>query len=360
MSNLTGTSSFPSATPCTLYPRPSILTGIPDHTLGVVLPTLVYVAGSIVFYIFNELELFSSYRIHPFKDELHRNRVSRLSCLLNVIRYHVIQIGIGFLLTYNDEPELVEVGGCEIYQWTLRVRKCFMAIPWALTLSGLDTQRLASIFHKTPLLSHFLENGQNILSNPIFTAMEWNLARLIVSLIIPAVQFLVYLAVVDTWIYFLHRLCHVNKTLYRIVHAQHHQLYVPYAYGAVYAHWLETIFLDILSFVLANTIAGTSVRQGMIFSSLTTLKTIGDHCGYVFPKDPFGWINGNNAKFHDLHHQSWGLKHNFSTYTVFWDKLLGTEWTDVPGADMRYSRTHESAQARREKDEVTVAHTKVD
>lgn len=93
-----------------------------------------------------------------------------------------------------------------------------------------------------------------------------------------------------------------------VVHAQHHQLYVPYAYGAVYAHWLETIFLDVLSFVLANTIAGISVRQGMVLSSLATLKTISDHCGYVFTQDPLGWINGNDAKFHDLHHQTWGLK----------------------------------------------------
>ncbi|KAI9642956.1 Sphingolipid C4-hydroxylase sur2 [Ciborinia camelliae] len=322
MSNLMNTSSFPPAPSCTLHPRSSILPGIPDHTLGVVLPTLVYIAGSVVFYIFNELELFSNYRIHPFKDDLHRNRVSRLGCLLNVIRYHVMQIGIGLLLTYNNKPELVEMGGCEMYQWARRVRKCFMVVPWTLTLLGLDTQGLMSTFRKTPLLSHILANSQDMLSSPNFTAIEWNLAR--------------------------------------IVHAQHHQLYVPYAYGAVYTHWLETIFLDVLSFILASTIAGISVRQGMIFSSLATLKTITDHCGYVFPQDPFGWINDNNAKFHDLHHQSWGLKYNFSTYTVFWDKLLGTQWTDVQGADMRYSRTHELVKARMEVDEVTVAHRKVE
>lgn len=66
--------------------------------------------------------------------------------------------------------------------------------------------------------------------------------------------------------------------------------------------------MDILSFTLANAISGISVRQGMIVTSLATLKTISDHCNFVFPWDPFGYINGNNAAFHDLHHQSWGLK----------------------------------------------------
>ncbi|TGO57165.1 hypothetical protein BOTNAR_0207g00180 [Botryotinia narcissicola] len=359
MSNFTDTSTFSPAPSCALHSRSPLLSGISDHTLGVILPTFVYIIGSLVFYIVNELVLFSIYRIHPPKEELHRNRVSRLGCLLVVVRYHVIQIVIGILLTYNNRPELVEIGGCETYQWVRRVRKCLTAIPCALTLLGLDIQGLMSKFSKIPLLSHISATSPEILSSPTFTAVEWNLARIIVSFAIPAIQFFVYLAVVDTWIYFLHRLCHINKTLYRIVHAQHHQLYVPYAYGAVYAHWLETLFVDILSFTLANAISGISVRQGMIVTSLATLKTISDHCNFVFPWDPFGYINGNNAAFHDLHHQSWGLKYNYSTYTVFWDKFFGTEWTDTTGADMRYARTRDSVKARREIDEVTTVHPKV-
>lgn len=216
MSNFTGTSTLSSAPSCALYPRSPMLSGISDHTLGVILPTLVYIIGSVVFYIVNELELFSSYRIHPPKEELHRNRVSKLDCLLVVIRYHVIQIAIGILLTYNNGPELVQIGECETYQWVRRVRKCLTVIPWALTLLGLDTQGLVSKFSKAPLLSHISVNSHEILSSPTFAAMESNLARVIVSFAIPAIQFFVYLAVVDTWIYFAHRLCHINKTLYRM------------------------------------------------------------------------------------------------------------------------------------------------
>lgn len=99
-----------------------------------------------------------------------------------------------------------------------------------------------------------------------------------------------------------------NITFAGLIHAQHHRIYVSYAYGAVYAHWLETLFLDILSFVLAGEIAQLSARQSMLFGSFATIKTISDHCGYVFPWDPFKLVNNNGAVFHDLHHQSWGLK----------------------------------------------------
>lgn len=216
MSNFTDSSTFSSAPSCALHPRSSILSGISDHTLGVILPTLIYIIGSLFFHIVNELELFSNYRIHPPKEELHRNRVSKLGCLLVVIRYHVIQIVIGLLLTYNNGPELVEIGGCETYQWVRRIRKCLTVIPWALTPLGLDTQGLMSKFSKTPLLAHFSANSHEISPSPTFTALEWNLARIIVSFAVPAIQFFVYLAVVDTWIYFMHRLCHINKTLYRM------------------------------------------------------------------------------------------------------------------------------------------------
>lgn len=215
MSNHTDTSFFPPAPACTLYPRSSIIPGISDDTFGVILPTLVYIVGSVVFYFIDKLELFSDYRIHPPKEDLYRNRVSRLGCLLVVIRYHVMQIAVGLLLAWNNEPELVEIGGCEIYRWMGRVRKCLVVVPWTLTLLGLDIQGLILTFRKTPLLTNILANSHDMLSNPTFTAVEWNLARIIVSFVIPAAQFLVYLAVIDTYIYFVHRICHSNKTLYR-------------------------------------------------------------------------------------------------------------------------------------------------
>ena len=52
------------------------------------------------------------------------------------------------------------------------------------------------------------------------------------------------------------------------------------------------------------------------------------------------------------------LQYNFSTYTVFWDNLLGTTWTDRAGAEERYKRVHELTVKRsQESDHKIVAVT---
>ena len=85
-------------------------------------------------------------------------------------------------------------------------------------------------------------------------------------------------------------------------------------------------------------------RQGMCFFAGSTIKTVDDHCGYALPFDPLQHLTSNNAGYHDVHHQSWGIKTNFSQpFFTFWDRLLGTEWT---GGDVssRYERSRIAAQ----------------
>jgi sphinganine C4-monooxygenase len=84
----------------------------------------------------------------------------------------------------------------------------------------------------------------------------------------------------------------------------------------------------------------------MWFYTMTTIKTVDDHCGYSFPWDPLQHLTSNNAGYHDVHHQSWGIKTNFSQpFFTFWDKLLGTKWT---GGDVsaRYERAKVAAQKK--------------
>lgn len=40
------------------------------------------------------------------------------------------------------------------------------------------------------------------------------------------------------------------------------------------------------------------------------------------------------------------MQYNFSTYTVFWDNLLGTTWADEAGAKARYERVRELTAKR--------------
>ena len=92
--------------------------------------------------------------------------------------------------------------------------------------------------------------------------------------------------------------------------------------------------------------SGLSIQQGMWFYVGSTLKVVFDHGGYVFPWNPLRLISDNDAYFHDLHHQSWGVKSNFSIYTGFWDKVLGTYWTDKEDAKARYERGRIAAEQK--------------
>jgi hypothetical protein len=95
-------------------------------------------------------------------------------------------------------------------------------------------------------------------------------------------------------------------------HSRHHRLYVPYAYGALYNHPIEGFALDTLGAGLSYLLTGLTMRQSMWFFTGSTIKTVLDHGGYAFPYDPIHWVFPNNAAYHDIHHQSWGIKTNFS------------------------------------------------
>lgn len=134
-------------------------------------------------------------------------------------------------------------------------------------------------------------------------------------------------------------------------HSRHHRLYVPYAYGALYNHPFEGFLLDTLGTGIAYKLAGMNTRQGMVFFTGSTFKTVDDHSGYALPWDPLQHITSNNAGYHDVHHQSWGIKTNFSQpFFTFWDRFLGTVWT---GGDVsaRYERSRLAAQKASDADE---------
>ena len=119
---------------------------------------------------------------------------------------------------------------------------------------------------------------------------------------------------------------------------------MPYAYGALYNHPFEGFLLDTLGAGVAYKFAGMNTRQGMCLFTGSTFKTVDDHCGYALPWDPLQHLTSNNAGYHDVHHQSWGIKTNFSQpFFTFWDQLLGTVWT---GGDVsaRYERSRLAAQ----------------
>jgi sphinganine C4-monooxygenase len=138
-------------------------------------------------------------------------------------------------------------------------------------------------------------------------------------------QIMVAMLVMDTWQYFVHRYMHINKFLYRNLHSRHHQLVVPYAYGALYNHPVEGLIMDTVGGVLSFLFSGMTPRTSIFFFSFATIKTVDDHCGLCLPWNPFHWVFYNNSAYHDVHHQLHGTKFNFSQpFFIVWDKWLGT------------------------------------
>lgn len=132
---------------------------------------------------------------------------------------------------------------------------------------------------------------------------------------------------------------------------------MPYAYGALYNHPLEALFMDTLGTGLAYLMAGMTVRQSMWFFTGSTIKTVDDHCGYALPFDPLQLLFPNNAGYHDIHHQSWGIKTNFSQpFFTFWDKYLGTMWEGDVSA--RYEKGRHAAQQKLEQEKDNAATAK--
>ncbi|CAH9079232.1 unnamed protein product [Cuscuta epithymum] len=138
-------------------------------------------------------------------------------------------------------------------------------------------------------------------------------------------QFIIAMVVLDTWQYFMHRYMHQNKFLYRQIHSQHHRLVVPYAFGALYNHPIEGLILDTVGGAMAFLASGMSPRVSIFFFSFATIKTVDDHCGLLLPGNLFHIFFKNNSAYHDIHHQFYGSKYNFSQpFFVTWDRILGT------------------------------------
>lgn len=359
MPNATSGDCLPCLPSYTLTPLPSIVPGISDQLLALLLPIAAYWIVSIGFHILDVYDFGSQYRLHTPAEVLKRNHVSRGEVIRDVVLQQTIQTVFGLAIGMLDPVEMTGKQFYDIATWARRIRVLQGYIPKVLALLGVDAIELGKNLMSThptaaglfmggryPHLTQDVisADGQKNVSMPAFGSGEMWAAQLIYWVLIPALQFGVAIFFVDTWQYFLHRAMHMNKWLYTTLHSRHHRLYVPYAFGALYNHPVEGFMLDTLGAGIAYLVTGMTTRQGMWFFTCSTIKTVDDHCGYAFPWDPLQHITSNNAAYHDVHHQSWGIKTNFSQpFFTFWDRILGTVWS---GGDVsaRYERSRIAAQ----------------
>ena len=355
-----------------LRPQPSLLPWLNDKYLALALPIIAYWVVSGFFHIIDTLDLFPQYRLHVPAEILKRNHATRWEVFRDVILQQIIQTLVGVIIAVIEGPDMYGKAEYDIAVWAQRLRILQRGIPVLLGVVGVNadlvSQRLATSSPylagalaggRYPALEQIISvNGHAVLA-PAFAPWEMAIAKFLYNFFIPAIQFLLGIFIVDTWQYFWHRGMHMNKWLYTAFHSRHHRLYVPYAYGALYNHPVEGFLLDTLGAGVAYLMMGMTTRQSMWFFTTCTIKTVDDHCGYALPFDPLQHLTGNNASYHDIHHQSWGIKTNFSQpFFTFWDRCLGTMW--VGDVSRRYERSRKAAERWFATEYRAAAHSAID
>ncbi|CCD23876.1 sphingosine hydroxylase NDAI_0C02160 [Naumovozyma dairenensis CBS 421] len=246
--------------------RDSIFASMSDDVLALISPVISYWTFSGMFFILDHMKSAQRFKIHSLEEAEKRNRATKTHVLTHVLFQHMLQTAFGYLLI--------------------------------VTMDSTGTHHISQ--------------------RPFYIAYAISFIKL-------AIAFLI----IDTWQYWLHRLMHYDKRLYKNLHSVHHELYVPYAFGALFNSPLEGFLLDTLGTGIAMLITNLSAREQIILYNFATMKTVDDHCGYVLPWDPFQVLFKNNSIYHDIHHQPFGLKYNFAQpFFIFWDNLLDSNFKD--------------------------------
>ncbi|CDK28360.1 unnamed protein product [Kuraishia capsulata CBS 1993] len=263
--------------------KPDLIHGLPDGLLSLAAPVIAYWIFSTFFHLVDLYELAEKYRIHPSEEVLSRNTVSQAEVIHDVIVQHIVQTTVGYVF--------------------------FLLDPTPMT--GFELREMWELQHRFP----------SVPAKVIYLVYTYGFSL---------IKIVCAFVVIDTWQFFLHRLMHLNKTLYRRFHSRHHKLYVPYAFGALFNDPVEGFLLDTLGAGLAGILMRLTPRETIILFTFSTMKTVDDHCGYALPYDPFQWLFPNNSMYHDIHHQHFGIKSNFSQpFFTFWDKFFKTDFKEI-------------------------------
>ncbi|KAI4168003.1 MAG: hypothetical protein LQ348_007577 [Seirophora lacunosa] len=317
-----------------LRPRPPLIAGISDYSLSLIIPVVTHWLTAAVYETFQHFGLFQRHRIHSSEEEMAKNTVSRRECLRGVL---LVQTGLGIALGVTSEVEMTGHEDREIIVWASRVHAVGQMILTFLSSSGINVRALIASLSRSALVTPLVSSA------PAEHEVELWAAKLIYYGLISALRLYAALWLADTWVFFIHRAEHSNKWLYRKFHARHHELYVPYSWGGIYDQPVESLFLSVGAFVVAVMGTGMSLRESMVFSAFSSAKACTDHGGYRFPWNPVDLFTTVGADYHDKHHQRWGYKNNFALHFQFWDRLLGTEYTDTEAASRFYTRDRKAA-----------------
>lgn len=227
MANSTAPYELPPLPSYTLHLRAPLVAPISDKYLTLILPVVAYWGLSMIFHWIDLRDWFPQYRLHTPAEVSKRNHVSRGEVLRDVLIQQVVQTVFGVGLALIEPPDYYGKEDYDIAVWAQRIRLAQRVIPVALAAVGVDASALASKLEAShPTIAGALAGGQcpwlqqlitvqgQTTVVPAFAGWELIAAQALYWFVIPALQFIVAILVVDTWQYFWHRAMHMNKWLY--------------------------------------------------------------------------------------------------------------------------------------------------
>jgi sterol desaturase/sphingolipid hydroxylase (fatty acid hydroxylase superfamily) len=131
---------------------------------------------------------------------------------------------------------------------------------------------------------------------------------------------LVAIVVIDFLIYWVHRLRHQWRPLWRL-HQLHHSAERLDVAGAFYFHPLESLLAAFVTTFLAAVLVGVSVPAAAIAGDFGFLVAVFTHANLRTPRW-LGWVV-QRPEAHAVHHQRGVHAYNYGGLAL-WDRLFGT------------------------------------
>lgn len=149
---------------------------------------------------------------------------------------------------------------------------------------------------------------------------------------------ILYLIVIDAFIYWIHRITHRIPYLRKLLHETHHDVFYLLPMDFLNVNTLEYLIYIVTTNILPLSFLSVTIVEYFIVFTLIFAHSIYTHCETNLP---FGIPMFIDSTYHRYHHQIG--KGNYATYLIIWDEFMKTR-IPTPSIDPVRKREEEEKQ----------------